>query len=196
MYRDEIQPWFNGVGVTSQIARAQSMGSRTLFRYPGPCGLRDYFIGRLTLLGAPESRLVWLSDSPLHPEARSAAHFGTLAILRSAGLEAEPDGEPGVFVARNLPVPCSALFWVPPSALARPLPWDGVATDVEARALFGPEWDGERRATRESLDRHLEERLALEEAGAGDLPARWGDLPEAKRREVLLRFGIAPRWTR
>lgn len=169
----------------------------TLFRYPGPCGLRELWGMGMPRLGPPSVRGLWVADAPLHGDVIGALHFGTLAMLEP--LRAHPcraDTRPGLLLALNRPLPaCGPLVWVPPSRLLLPLPWDALADPREARALMGPGWDEERREAHAALGAYLEEMGELERRGAPGPRTPWCEVPEHERRSMLERWGVRGRWT-
>lgn len=162
----------------------------TLFRYPGPCGVRDILTGRGGVLGAPASRVVWLSRDPVPSEAPSAARFGTLAVLQPLRLGPVASDEPGVYVAWN--AAADEVIWVPPSGFA--LDWDRIATADTAREAL-PGWEAARDAVLAELDVYDAEVRRLHEAGGEHPDVKWAEVPPGERRRLLARLGVEPLWS-
>lgn len=175
----------------------------TLFRYPGPCGVRDVVTGRGRALGAPASRVVWLSCDPVPLQAPSAARFGTLAVLRPLRLGPVASDEPGVYVAWNAATfaggavgssvaAADEVIWVPPTGFA--LDWDRIATADAVRAAL-PGWDSARDAVLADLDVYDDEVRRLHEAGGEHPDVKWAEVPPGERRRLLARLGVEPLWS-
>ncbi len=162
----------------------------TLFRYPGPCGVRDALTGRGGALGAPASRVVWLSRDPVPPEAPSAARFGTLAVLQPLRLGPVASDQPGVYVAWN--VVADEVIWVPPADFA--LDWNPIATADAARGAL-PGWEAARDAVLAELDVYDDEVRRLHEAGGEHPDVKWAEVPPPARRLLLARLGVEPLWS-
>lgn len=168
----------------------------TVFRYPGPCGMKRWFEGRLETLGPPDDRILWFAEPTIHEDALGAAHFGTFAILEPLAFQPCAIRRGGVYVAENRPVAVDApVAWVPPGALHAPLPWDELATAGAARAALAPFVAAERARVEESLGRYHEELAAMRRSGAPGPWILWHDVPARVRRRMLDRWGVAPVWT-
>ncbi len=161
----------------------------TLFRYPGPCGLADWFAGTMTHLGPP-GELLWLCERPVFHDTVGARHFGTLALLQPLGFQPCPQ-RPRVWIAANLPRAGHEVVWVPPSAVERRLPWSRLASAAEARALL----PDERSAAIDELARYLEELDAMRRTGAPGPGVAWCRVPTAERLRLLAAHGVRPVWT-
>ena len=170
----------------------------TLFRYPGPEGLRDFLSGTLRRL-APQGRPgVWLSSDPRgRPgQPRAVRHFGTLAVLEPLRLSPCAAPQKGTYLAANPPVRgLEGLVWVPPSLVAARLPWDRLRTAEDVRRHAGSRQDVERSRVLERLKLYLEELAELRRAGAPGPEKPWCGLPKSARRGLLERYGVTPSWT-
>ncbi len=171
----------------------------TLFRYPGPCGLADFFAGALRRLGpAGSSRdLLWLAERPLWRDTAGARFFGTLAVLQPLALGACAQG-PGIWLAGNAPLDAGddeAIVWVPPSAFARPIPWDDLPTAAAARPHLPADLAGERHRAVDALARYLEELDAMRRSGAPGPGVPWCQVPADERLARLAAAGVAPVWS-
>jgi hypothetical protein len=145
-----------------------------LYRYPGPCGLADWFAGTMTLLGPP-GPMLWLCERPAFHDTVGARHFGTLLLRSPLRYQAVPQ-RPRVWLAVNGPP--EDVVWLPPSAVARrPAPPD------------------ERRWVVESLCRYLEELDAMRQTGAPGPGVPWCQVPAPRRLALLAEHGVAPVWT-
>jgi hypothetical protein len=200
--RYDPSPWLRGVGRFLDAGEAVP----TLFRYPGPCGLREVFGGSLLWLARPEQDAIWLADAALHADVRGAGHFGTLVVLEPMKLfpcpapawsvaRVDRDGACGVYVAANRPLDDpEAVVWVPPSRVGLDLPWDEVATPADVLALC-PGHAEEMRATADRLAAYLEELSAMERAGAPGPAIPWCDLPAGERKRRMDEAGVKARWS-
>jgi hypothetical protein len=174
------------------LGRALAAGEPcpTLFRYPGPCGLADWFAGALVLPGPRE--LVWMSARPVVADSAGARLFGTLAILQPLRLQ-PLRVEPGIYAGENRPLAAGdELVWVPPSRLHARVPWDELATAAAARALLG---DGGRARVVDELCAYLEELDALRRSGLPGPGVPWHTVSDAQRRRVLAAAGVSGAWT-
>lgn len=191
--RQSYQPpaWLLGLG--RPLARSDTCP--TLFRYPGPCGLRDYFEGALERLGPP-GRELWLAEVPLHDAVPGAARFGTLAVLEPLRFSPCRSERPGIYVGVNRKARGVPLVWVPPSALRARIAWDAARTADDGGRALGPGAATERNRVERRLRAYVAEMAALERAGAQALERPWCEIPAAQRRRLLRRHGITPRWTR
>jgi hypothetical protein len=173
----------------------------TLFRQPGPEGLRDLLQGSLRRLAPPERDHVWLTSRPTGAYARVVAALGTVAVLQPLRLmpcrthcfQHTRDN----WVGANREVEADeTLVFVPPPWARRPLPWDRLRTAAEARRAMGPGYADDLERARERLFAYLEELSELRRAGAPGPSRHWCEEPEAARRALLARHGLRPRWTR
>jgi hypothetical protein len=170
----------------------------TLFRYPGPCGLADWFAGTMTRLG-PDSthRLLWLADRPLWRDVEGARHFGTLAVLAPLRFQVGAHG-PGVWLGANEalgPVERESVVWVPPSAFAGAIPWGSIGSAAAARPFLPPDLASERHRAIDALCRYLEELDGLRRAGAPGPGLPWCQVPRAERLRLLADHGLRAVWT-
>lgn len=167
----------------------------TLFRFPGPCGVLEQLAGSVTRLGPMPDGELWAADHPVNTEARGAAHFGTLAILEPLRFAFGRRPEPGIFLGANRPVDdAEGVAWVPPSALAAPVPWDRLRTAGEVHAILAGH-ARERDAVLASLERYLEELLEVARVGIDAPEVRWCDRPEEERLRLLAENGLVARWS-
>jgi hypothetical protein len=170
----------------------------TLFRYPGPEGLRDFLSGSLRRL-APRGRAgVWLSSDPRGRAGQPQAVrlFGTVAVLQPLRLSPCAAAEKGTYLGANPPARgLEGLAWVAPSLLSARVPWDRLRTARDLLRHIGSGPDAERGRVLEQLDRYLEELAQLRRAGAPGLEKPWCELPASARRELLDRYGIQQAWT-
>ena len=167
----------------------------TLFRYPGPLGLREALLGARFRPAPPSARWVWLASSP-GLTGSAARRFGLVAFLEPLRLDPCATPEKGLYRGVNRAVPPESVVWAPPSVLRLHLPWDRIRTADDARGRIGPAYDAERRRVAEALAAYVEELSALERAGVPAPRAPWHDVDAAERRRLLARCGIAPLWTR
>lgn len=173
----------------------------TLFRFPGPEGVRDHFGSWLRRLAPPERSHVWLTGRPTGAYAPVVDAFGTLAVLQPLRLTPcrshcfQHTRDNWVALNRELE-DAEALVWVPPSQTRRPLPWDRLRGSAQARRAMGPGYDDERERVQERLAAYLEELSELRRAGAPGPSRHWCEVPAAARRRLLRRYGLRPRWTR
>ena len=158
-----------------------------LFRYPGPCGLRELFSGALGHLAPADSPWLWMSERAVHDDVPGARFFGSLALREPLAVGPVRAERNGMWVAANLRArDAGALAWVPPSRVGD--------KDVPKRLARG-----ERLSTREelldvqhALAAYLEELAAVRHAAP---PRSWCSLPPRKRRALLDAAGVAPTWT-
>jgi hypothetical protein len=183
------------------LGRARALGRAeacpTLFRYPGPCGLRDHFEGRLETLGPPQGRELWMAAMPLHDDVGGARLFGTLGVLEPLRFDACRTSRRGIYLGVNRPIGDPALvLWIPPGRLGRRLALDAVGAGRPAPAALRDAGDRERPRVRDRLAAYIEEMAELERAGAAPPGRPWCDVPPGQRRRLLADYGLAPRWTR
>jgi hypothetical protein len=164
----------------------------TLFRYPGPCGLADWFAGTMTRLGPGE--LLWLADRPLWRDALGAGYFGTLAVLQPLRFHAAAHG-PMVYVGENAALDPAHIVWLPPSALGRRVPWAALADAAAARPHLPADRAGERHRAIESLSRYLEELEGMRRSGAPGPGIPWCQIAAGERLRRLAAAGVAPVWS-
>jgi hypothetical protein len=186
------------------LALGESLGPRescpTLFRFPGPEGLQAFFQGRLRLLSPPGRRHVWLGSRPTGAYPRAVDLFGTLAVLQPLRLSPcrthcfthTRDN----WVALDRALPPDEVAWIPPSRVRGPLALDRVRSAAELRRRLGAGHADERARGEERLSAYLEELSELRRAGAPGPKRHWCALPAARRRALLARYGLRPRWTR
>lgn len=168
----------------------------TLFRYPGPEGLRDLLIGQLRHLAPSGRDAVWLARAARGVRPRAVGHFGTVAVLEPLRLSPCATRDRGIYVGANRPLDDpEALVWVPPSAVGRAIGWDRIRVAADAVARFGPQYAEERAALFDRLSAYLEELSELRRAGAPGPPGPWCDLGARERRRLLEQHGVRPRWT-
>ena len=176
----------------------------TLFRSPGPGGLRAWFEGTLERLAHEDAPLVWLSDNENSTSPAETAQFGALAILEPLHLQICKTRERGTFLGINpiirtrttpLGLGRDGMVWVPPSALGRGIRWAHVGTKRDAKGYFGPDLDSERSIVLDRINAYLAEVKALEEAGAVLGDVSWYATPAAERTQMLNTYGVTSRWT-
>jgi hypothetical protein len=206
--------WLAGLG----RPLASSEACPTLFRYPGPCGLRDALAGPMITLGAPDLPVVWLAAAPLHRDGTGAARFGTLAVLEPLTVEPcpAPDHPTGAassadegaveaasvpavipaYVAANQPLRApEVVVWVPPSQIRSPRDWDTILTPEEAIRGFGSGYLDERASVEDLLHAYLEELSALRASGLTGPAIPWHEVPDERRRRYLAEAGLHGRYT-
>lgn len=164
----------------------------TLFRYPGPCGLADWFAGAMTRLGPAD--LLWLADRPLWRDTFGARFFGTLAVLAPLRFGVCPAG-PGVWLGANIDLGRDEVVWVPPVALGRPLPWNDLATAAAARPHLPADLAGERHRAVDALARYLEELDGMRRSGAAGPGIPWCQVPREDRLRRLAEHGVRAVWS-
>jgi hypothetical protein len=171
----------------------------TLFRFPGPCGMLDHFLGTMERIAPVPDGELWAAAAPKNGEAAGAIHFGTFALLEPLRFAMCATRDAGIYVGVNRPVEDpSRAVWIPPSKLVAPIPWDTVRDADEARAHLGSAADREGREARdvmEALTLYLDELTSVAKAGVPDPAIRWCDRPPELRRRTLDEFGIPARWT-
>lgn len=167
----------------------------TLFRYPGPCGLSDFFAAGLPHLGPVRGGPLWMASMRLWRDVSGARLFGTLAVLQP--LHANPcrSRRRGVYVGVNTRLRPEHVAWLPPSGLRARLPWDRIATADEARERLDTYVRRDEARVRDELGSYVEELQQLEAAGAKPLDSPWCEVPAARRRRLLARYGVQPRWS-
>jgi len=173
----------------------------TLFRYPGPCGLRDLLQGQ-GWLAPPEAEVAWFADRTCHAHGPGALHFGTLALLEPLGLSPArgvPEASlgpapPAVYGTANVRFDPERMLWVPPSRLTAPIPWEGLCSVAQARVWLG-DCARERAEVELQLHAYLEELLALARAGAPGPGVSWCRVPAGRRRALLAEYGVEGRWS-
>jgi hypothetical protein len=168
----------------------------TLFRYPGPFGVHEHLGASLTRLAPAQVPWVWLASRALGSGGRSAARFGTLAVLEPLRLSPCAVEPKGCWLGVNRLLAASdALVWVPPAAVAAPVPWGSVRTESDALERFGPGYASERARVAEELSAYVEELSLLRGSGAAAPPVPWCEVPGRERSRILASLGITPRWT-
>jgi hypothetical protein len=164
----------------------------TLFRYPGPEGVRDLLHNSLRSL-APRGHAVWLTSDPRGSAGQPSAVklFGIVALLEPLRLSPCAGRERRTYLGANLPLRgLPGVVWVPPSLVGKRLPWDRLR-----RAEELPRADAERARVLEALHRYLEELAELRRAGAPGTERPWCATPARARRALLERYGVRPAWT-
>jgi hypothetical protein len=149
-----------------------SIAPLRLYRYPGPCGLADWFAGALTRLGPPGSPLLWLSAAPFLSDCLGARCFGTLALADARPFAPAPvRGRPGIFIGDNRLLGAGdEVAWIAPAGRDR------------ARCV-------------DELCRYLEELDAMRRSGAPGPGVPWCHVPRAERRQRLAAAGVRGVWT-
>lgn len=176
---------------------ARSDACPTLFRYPGPEGLRDHLHGTLRRL-APSGRVLWLTRDPKGGagQPRAVKLFGIVAVLEPLRLSPSLARERGAYLGTNaLLAELRGIAWVPPSLIGARVPWDRLRDEAQLRRHAGAGQGDERARVLEALARYLEELAALRRAGAPAPRRPWCATPARARRAVLERYGVRPAWT-
>jgi len=169
----------------------------TLFRFPGPEGLRKFLRGEAKRLGPGLRSWTWVHERPDGAGTAGAARFGSAAVLDPLVLQPCRSEEPGAWIALSrLPGDPESYVWVPPSLLAVPLRWDEIRRAGELRERVGPAYDEELARVGEDLDAYLEELSALARSGAPGPAIPWCDVAEGERFRRLSESGVKPIWTR
>ena len=164
----------------------------TLFRYPGPCGLADWFAGDMTRLGPAD--LLWVADRPLWRDTFGARFFGTLAVLAPLRFGVCAAG-PGVWVGKNLAFERDEVVWLPPSVLARRIPWDDLAKAAQVRPHLPADLAGERHRAIDALAGYLEELDGMRRSGAPGPGMPWCQVPRPVRLRQLAEHGVPAVWS-
>lgn len=170
----------------------------TLFRYPGPEGVRELLHGSLRRLAPAGRSGVWLSREPggPGPPPRAVRQFGTVAVLEPLRLSPCAVQEKGMYLGANAPLhDLPGLVWAPPSLAAASVPWDRLRVPEELMRRIGAAYEKERARVLERLNRYLEELAELRRAGAPSPERPWCALPASARRTLLDRYGVSPSWT-
>ena len=183
------------------LGRARALGRAqacpTLFRYPGPCGLRDHFEGRLETFGPPQTRELWMAAMPFHADVGGARHFGTLGVLEPLRFDACRTSRRGIYLGVNRPIGDPALaLWIPPGLLDRRPSLNGLGAGGSVPAALRRAGDRERQRVLDRLEAYIEEMANLERAGAAPPGRPWCDVAAVDRRRLLSQCGLQPRWTR
>lgn len=169
----------------------------TLFRQPGPEGLRDLFAGMLTHLAPGDSRFLWLAARAARTHRRLATTFGAVAVLEPLRLFPCRTNREGLFLAVNRRIEDEeTVLWVPPSAVRAPIAWNRLRNRDEALARLGRGYAEEKERVLVELNAYLEELSEMKRAGAPGPARPWCDLTAAERRRLLAENGVRPRWTR
>jgi hypothetical protein len=182
-------------------AEARTLGPReacpTLFRYPGPEGLRTLLGGGLERLAPGESATLWLSARPGHERRRAARLFGAAAVLEPLRLQPCATRRRGVYLGVNRRLRAGiAVVWLPPSALGAAIPWDRIRNAEQAERRFGRGYADERARVADALGAYLEEIDSLARAGVPQPRGAWYAQSRRERVARLRAAGLAPRWTR
>lgn len=181
----------------AMAARALAPDERcpTLFRFPGACGLAEYFLGSMTTLAKPANAELWAAADPLNGEVPGVVHFGTFALLQPLRF-GMCEASPGLWVGANRAIDDPGrILWIPPSATAARIPWDRIADASDAVAWLGSGVDRERDEVIDSLDLYAREVEDIARAGVPDPEIRWCDRPEELRARLLAEFGLGATWT-
>lgn len=170
----------------------------TLYRYPGPVGLKDYFLGTTRTLAPQGATWTWFAEFPEAAGTSAVDEFGMVAVLEPMRLQPCATEESGVFVAEaSLPAE-SGHLWVPPDHLADrgEVPWDALMAREAAVDAIGDVYDERREVVGRKLDAYLEELSALAGAGVDEPDAPWCDVPDEERRQIVESADIQAPWTR
>jgi hypothetical protein len=169
----------------------------SLFRFPGPEGLRKFLRGEACSLGPGLRAWTWYHERPGGAGTAGPTLFGTVAVLDPLRLQPCRAEEPGAWIGLSrLPEDPEATLWLPPSQLAAPLPWDDARRASEIRERIGPAYEEELGRVGAELDAYLEELSALARAGAKGPAVPWCDVPVEERIRRLHDSGVKPVWTR
>ena len=169
----------------------------TLFRQPGPEGVRDLFSGLLRRLAPAESRWVWLASDPVRTQRRLATAFGAVAVLEPLRLFPCRTKQDGVYQGVNRRIEDQEMIvWIPPSALRNRAGWDRVKSRRQALSILGPGYAEEQARVSDRLNAYLEELSEMGKAGAPGSPVPWCAIPARERGRLLAEHGVRARWTR
>lgn len=167
----------------------------TLFRFPGGCGLAEYFLGSLFTLAKSADAELWAAAGPVNAEVPGAIHFGTFAILQPLHF-GMCEATPGIWVGANRPIDDPGhIAWVPPSAMLASIPWERIADAEDLASRLGSGVERERGEVIDSLDLYAREVEAIARAGVPDPEIRWCDRSEELRTKLLAEFGVSAVWT-
>jgi|GEM_PF-2834403 len=105
----------------SDIGRPVPNGSLSLLiRYPGPCGIRDYFAGHLKTPASPGDRLCQFRLRPYPDFVAGVLRFGFLIFTRPERYQTV-ESDAGILWGLNATTPTHEILWVPPLLAERAL---------------------------------------------------------------------------
>ncbi len=168
----------------------------TLFRYPGPEGLRGFLEGTLRRLAPSDAAGVWFSSDPRARgvQPRAVELFGSLVVVEPLRLSPRAASRKGMYLGANVPLrSVPGVVWVPPSLFEVRVRWDELRDPSELRSRRG--YEKERATVLERLLRYLEELDVLRRSGAPRPGKPWCSVPQRERQATLRRYGVRPLWT-
>lgn len=170
---------------------------RVLLRFPGACGVRDFFTGALRSWSHPDDRVSWFTTRDFGDIHEGAGMFGALAVTLPLGTPVvRLEGSDHVFLCPNGPArPEQDVTWVPPRMVRGVADWSVFAGVAEVRAACGPLLEEERWAVRQAVNAYFEEISGLARAGVPYPSTPWYATPLEERLTLLGRAGAAPRWS-
>jgi hypothetical protein len=170
---------------------------RVLLRFPGACGVRDFFQGALRCWSHPEDRVSWFTTRNFGDIHEGAGMFGALAVALPRGTPVvRLEGSDHVFLCPNGPARIEQdVTWVPPRMVRSVRDWGAYAGVAEVRAACGPALEEERWAVRQAVNAYFEEISGLSRAGLPFPATPWYATPLDERLTLLRRAGAVPRWS-
>jgi len=167
----------------------------TLFRFPGGCGLAEFFLGSLTTPAKRGDAEFWAAADPCNTEVPGAIHFGTFALLQPLRF-GMCEATPGLWVGGNRAIDDPGrIVWIPPSSMEAAIPWERIADADDAASWLGGGVERERGEVIDALELYAREVEAIALAGVPDPEIRWCDRPEELRAKLLAEFGVGAVWT-
>ena len=170
---------------------------RTLLRFPGACGVRDFLDGALRSYSRPDDPVSWFTTRDFGDIHEGAGHFGALAVCLPPGTPVvRLEGSDHVFLCLNAPAQREKdVTWVPPRMVRSVENWGAFAGLPEVRAACGPSLEEERWAVRQAVNGYFEEIAWLTQAGVPYPETPWYATPVEERLRLLQRAGGVPRWS-
>ncbi len=131
-----------------------------LVRYPGPCGIRDYFAGRLKTPASPGDRLCQFRLRPYPDFVAGIRRFGFLAFTRPARYQLV-ESDSGILWGLNSPTPAHEILWIPPLLAERALSLEDRVIQLSLSDWIGDEdlpiFRNEANRVQAEIERHFAE---------------------------------------
>ena len=170
---------------------------RTLLRFPGACGVRDFMNGTLRSYSRADEPVSWFTTRNFGDIHDGAGLFGALAVALPPGTPVvRLSGKDHVFLCLNAPArPGIDVTWVSPRVV-REVPDFNVFENLDqVRAACGPTLEEERWAVQQAVNAYFEEIAGLTQAGVPYPDTPWYATPLEERLTLLRRASAAPRWS-